>query len=99
MVSMYQGKEIDSMEKWEEVIQKTSISTKEASDSFRFILYPSDDSIRFNEIDTGYNIEPVWEPVWEPIYQSQKRLKCAYCDCINNKDFGICDYCGAPLKE
>ena len=32
-------------------------------------------------------------------YQSQKRLKCAYCDCINDKDFGICDYCGAPLKE
>ena len=95
MVSMYQGKEIDSMEKLEEIIQKTSISTKEASDSFRIAFDPSSNFIRFNEIDTSYNIEPVWEP----IYQSQKRLKCAYCDCINNKDFGICDYCGAPLKE
>ena len=28
-----------------------------------------------------------------------KRLKCLYCDCINNKDYGTCDYCGAPLKD
>lgn len=32
-------------------------------------------------------------------YRSQKRLKCAYCDCINDKDYGTCDYCGAPLRN
>ena len=26
------------------------------------------------------------------------RVKCVYCDCVNNKDYGTCDFCGAPLK-
>lgn len=94
-VLMYRGKKIDNMEKFTEAIKKSSMSTKEASEAFRIAFDPSSNFVRLNEIDTSYNIEPVWES----IYQSQKRLKCAYCDCINNKDFGICDYCGAPLKE
>ena len=32
-------------------------------------------------------------------HSSQKRLKCVFCDCINNKNYGTCDYCGAPLRE
>lgn len=30
---------------------------------------------------------------------TQRRLKCKYCDCMNDKDYGKCNYCGAPLKE
>ena len=29
----------------------------------------------------------------------QRRAKCRYCDCINDKDYGQCSYCGAPLSE
>ena len=28
-----------------------------------------------------------------------RRIKCKYCDCMNDKDYGKCNYCGAPLKE
>ena len=26
------------------------------------------------------------------------RIKCEYCGTINKKDFGLCDYCGGPIK-
>ena len=25
------------------------------------------------------------------------RLKCEYCGCVSSKDFGTCEFCGAPL--
>lgn len=50
------------------------------------------DKIKLTPLTLIPNVE------WVSAKLSQKRLKCAYCDCINNKDFGTCDYCGAPLK-
>lgn len=32
------------------------------------------------------------------LYESRpRRLKCEYCGCISSKEFGTCEYCGAPL--
>ena len=25
------------------------------------------------------------------------RLKCEYCGCVSSKDYGTCEFCGAPL--
>lgn len=29
--------------------------------------------------------------------EKPKRLRCKYCDCLSEKDYGTCEYCGAPL--
>ena len=26
-----------------------------------------------------------------------KRLRCEYCGCLSEKDYGTCEHCGAPL--
>lgn len=39
------------------------------------------------------------ETTWAPIDAKPRRLKCEYCGCIADKDYGTCDHCGAPLSE
>ena len=29
--------------------------------------------------------------------EKPKRLRCKYCDCLSEKDYGTCEHCGAPL--
>ena len=29
--------------------------------------------------------------------KKNSRVKCEYCGCVANKDYGTCDHCGAPL--
>jgi myo-inositol-1-phosphate synthase len=36
---------------------------------------------------------------WVPIDTKPRRLKCQYCGCISEKDYGTCEHCGAPLIE
>jgi hypothetical protein len=36
---------------------------------------------------------------WTPIKVKPRRLKCQYCGCISEKDYGTCEHCGAPLIE
>lgn len=31
--------------------------------------------------------------------KGRRRLKCEYCGCIANKDYGTCEHCGAVLRE
>jgi hypothetical protein len=44
-------------------------------------------------------IEREIETTWVPINGKSPRLKCEYCGCIADKDYGTCDHCGAPLSE
>ena len=49
--------------------------------------------------------EPVWERIrgaritelQEPEIKPIGLCRCEYCDTVNNKNYGMCDYCGAPL--
>lgn len=34
-----------------------------------------------------------------PYVPYTRKIKCRYCDCMNEKDYGKCSYCGAPLSE
>ena len=36
---------------------------------------------------------------WVTMDVRPRRLKCQYCGCISEKDYGTCEYCGAPLSE
>jgi hypothetical protein len=36
---------------------------------------------------------------WTPVDVKPRRLKCQYCGCISEKDYGTCEHCGAPLIE
>lgn len=36
---------------------------------------------------------------WVPVDVKPRRLKCQYCGCISEKDYGTCKHCGAPLIE
>lgn len=42
-----------------------------------------------HEIETG----------WVSVDAKPRRLKCQYCGCISEKDYGTCEHCGAPLVE
>lgn len=42
-----------------------------------------------HEIETG----------WISVDAKPHRLKCQYCGCISEKDYGTCEHCGAPLIE
>lgn len=39
------------------------------------------------------------ETTWTSVDAKPRRLKCEYCSCIADKDYGTCDHCGAPLSE
>lgn len=39
------------------------------------------------------------ETTWTSVDAKPRRLKCEYCGCIADKDYGTCDHCGAPLSE
>jgi len=68
------------------------------------------DSMRCN-CDTQQNVgflasvpEPcrpnslLYRGVCEDYYEPQKkRLRCEYCGCLSEKDYGTCEHCGAPL--
>ncbi len=54
----------------------------------------SKDSITINR-----NYFPTVTGTFATLSTTQRRLKCKYCDCMNDKDYGKCSYCGAPLKE
>lgn len=49
--------------------------------------------------------EPVWERIrgaritelQEPEMKLTSLCRCEYCGVVNNKNYGMCDYCGAPL--
>jgi hypothetical protein len=36
---------------------------------------------------------------WVSVDAKPRRLKCQYCGCISEKDYGTCEHCGAPLIE
>lgn len=36
---------------------------------------------------------------WISVDAKPRRLKCQYCGCISEKDYGTCEHCGAPLIE
>ncbi len=44
--------------------------------------------------NTAHEIE-----TWISVDAKPRRLKCQYCDCISEKDYGTCEHCGAPLIE
>ena len=73
------------------VVRLSSISYNEACEAFN--------KITFNPIDQKIVINNKSLSTIEP-YELERpaRVKCAYCDCVNNKDYGTCDFCGAPLK-
>lgn len=29
--------------------------------------------------------------------EERKRIRCEYCGCLSDKDYGTCEHCGAPL--
>lgn len=39
------------------------------------------------------------ETTWTSVDAKPRHLKCEYCGCIADKDYGTCDHCGAPLSE
>ena len=45
-----------------------------------------------SRIDNTATIE-----AWRPEPQPPRRLRCEYCGCLAEKDYGNCDHCGAPL--
>lgn len=36
-------------------------------------------------------------PVYRPMDTKPHRLRCEYCGCLSEKDYGTCEHCGAPL--
>lgn len=39
------------------------------------------------------------DTTWTSVDAKPRRLRCEYCGCIADKDYGTCDHCGAPLSE
>lgn len=35
--------------------------------------------------------------VYQPMDTKPQRLRCEYCGCLSEKDYGTCEHCGAPL--
>lgn len=54
-----------------------------------YVLSTDSDKLTYSP----HEIEPVW------VSDRPRRLKCSYCGCISEKDYGTCDHCGAPLAE
>jgi hypothetical protein len=58
-----------------------------------------------SEIGDGWgylvNINAIEHEVktWDSVDAKPRRLKCQYCGCISEKDYGTCEHCGAPLIE
>lgn len=78
--------------KLSKIMKESSITCEEAYDAFgRLSFYPENNKIVINNKDSLSWIEP-----YKP--DAPARVKCVYCDCVNNKDYGTCDFCGAPLK-
>ena len=46
-----------------------------------------------------YNTAHEIETTWTSVDAKPRRLKCQYCGCISEKDYGTCEHCGAPLIE
>lgn len=47
-------------------------------------------NIADNAITDSY-ISSVWEAA------KPKRIRCEYCGCLSDKDYGTCEHCGAAL--
>lgn len=56
-----------------------------------------DDSDRLREIFRMHGVEP--DEIYYGVPDKKKRLRCGYCGCISEKDYGNCTHCGAPLVE
>lgn len=59
----------------------------------------SDEYLVYN--DGMSNISTIAHEIetWVPVDVKPRRLKCQYCGCISEKDYGTCEHCGAPLVE
>ena len=103
--AMFRGKDVteDEIKKTKEelffinsklskIMKESSITYEEACDAFgKLSFHPENNKIVINNKDSLSWIEPYRSDV-------PARVKCVYCDCVNNKDYGTCDFCGAPLK-
>lgn len=98
---MLHGKDVtdEAIEKAKEELifinDKLSKIMKESSTTYEEACYAVGglvtDKVVINNIVSSSWIEP-----YKP--DAPARVKCVYCDCVNNKDYGTCDFCGAPLK-
>lgn len=75
--------------KLSKIMKESSITSEEACYAVGGLV--SDKLVINNNIVSSSWIEP-----YKP--NAPARVKCVYCDCVNNKDYGTCDFCGAPLK-
>ena len=77
------------------LIRDTSISYNEACEAFSVLHCGLGNEKQVFIRDLSPNTYTSIEPI---IPQAPARVKCVYCDCVNNKDYGTCEFCGAPLK-
>lgn len=78
--------------KLSKIMKESSTTYEEACNAFGKLSFnPESGKILVNNKDSLSWIEPYKPDV-------PARVKCVYCDCVNNKDYGTCDFCGAPLK-
>ena len=49
----------------------------------------------FSDIDKFIVADEPITTVWEAA--KPKRIRCEYCDCLSEKDYGTCEHCGAAL--
>lgn len=90
----------DDFKRLEENMNTNSIKSEKPLDSVgeETITFSFDSGVS----STPYSFRPYIEMPWldNSCYFGEmkyKRLKCEYCGCENNKDYGVCEYCGAPL--
>ena len=81
--------------KLSKIMKESSITYEEACDAFSVLHCGLGNEEQVFIRDLSPNIYTSIEPI---IPQVSARVKCVYCDCVNNKDYGTCDFCGAPLK-
>ena len=57
------------------------------------------DKVSFTTLDTTSlcRNDNLTIEAWRPEPQPPRRLRCEYCGCLSEKDYGNCEHCGAPL--
>lgn len=78
----------DFTNKAKEKIEEMKVTAGRGEEK-QYVLSPDSDKL----IWSPHEIEAVW------VSDRPRRLKCSYCGCISERDYGTCDHCGAPLTE
>lgn len=75
--------------------------TKGIENKIEEIKTSSEETKDWNAWEHLVNINTIEHEVetWVPVDAKPRRLKCQYCGCISEKDYGTCEHCGAPLIE